>query len=170
MRNINYKSNDYILYRLHKTRLAREKFEGIPVCDEWKGEHGFENFKNWCLENGWKKGLQIDRKNTFLGYSPENCRIVTLKENCRNRKDTVFVEYNGETRKLVELSEECGIRYSVLYSRVKAGWDLERALTTPEKTIVHRKGGARFGNRKERQPLPTAIPYEKAIGEVIKKY
>lgn len=170
MGNINYKSKDYVLYRLHKTRLSREKFEGIPVCDEWKGEHGFENFKNWCLENGWQKGLSIDRKNTLLGYSPENCRFVTVKENNRNKTTTVFVEYNGKIEKLAELAERFKIRYSVLYGRVKAGWDLERALTTPVKPIVYRKGGARFGNRKERQPLPIAIPYEKAIGEVIKKY
>ena len=28
---------------------------GITMCDEWLGEHGFENFRNWCIKNGFKE-------------------------------------------------------------------------------------------------------------------
>lgn len=165
------KTNEELIRRLYKTRLSREKFEGIPVCDEWKGEHGFKNFKSWCLENGWKQGLYIDRKNTLLGYSPENCRFVTLNENNRNKTNTVFVRYNGEIRKLVELAEEYGIKYTALYCRLRLGWDLDRALTTPVKEVPRRKRtGAKADTSKKGEPLPIAIPYKEAIEEVINTY
>lgn len=165
-----HKTDEEKIKTLYSTKIEREKREGITVCNEWKGQNGFENFREWCLTNGYKQGLQIDRKNTLLGYSPDNCRFVTLKENCRNRVDTVFVRHNGEVRKLIELAEEYGIRYSVVYGRLRLGWDLERALSTPEKPKIRRKGGPRFGNRKNREPLPIAISYEEAIDEVINKY
>lgn len=165
------KTDEEFLRQLHKTKLCREKKEKIPVCDEWKGEYGFENFKNWCLENGWKQGLHIDRKNTLLGYSPENCRFVTRAENNRNKTTTVFIRHNGEIRKICELAVEYGISYSALYGRLRSGWDLDKALSTPVKEVSRRnRSGPRFGERKKGKPLPIAIPYEKAIDEVINTY
>jgi len=57
--------------------------KGISVCDEW--ENNFKLFYDWCILNGWDKGLQIDRKKSDKGYSPSNCRIVTKQENLKNR-------------------------------------------------------------------------------------
>lgn len=56
----------------------------INVCSEW--ENDAVSFVEWSLKNGWEKGLQIDRKNNDLGYSPENCRFVTPLINSRNRR------------------------------------------------------------------------------------
>lgn len=44
--------------------------KGIVVCDEWKDR---ENFRKWCLENGWEKNLRLNRKDSSLGYYPDNC-------------------------------------------------------------------------------------------------
>jgi len=57
-------------------------YRNIKVCCEWRK---FENFYNWA-KGKYEKGLDIDRKNTFLGYSPDNCRFVSRKTNTQNSK------------------------------------------------------------------------------------
>jgi len=49
---------------------------GITVCDRWLR---FENFYEDMGER--PSGLQIDRIDNDKGYSPDNCRWVTAKEN-----------------------------------------------------------------------------------------
>lgn len=61
---------------------------GITVCEEWKND--FIIFRDWCIQNNYKNGLSIDRKNNNKGYSPNNCRWVTTdiqNVNQRTRKD-----------------------------------------------------------------------------------
>ena len=62
---------------------------GVKVCKEW--ENNFENFEKWAMENGYDENAPrgqctIDRINPFLGYSPENCRWITLTEQRHNRR------------------------------------------------------------------------------------
>ena len=58
---------------------------GIKLCGEWL--HNPEMFIKWALENGYKKGLQIDRINNDGNYTPDNCRFVTPAENMHNKRD-----------------------------------------------------------------------------------
>ena len=116
----------------HRTAYKSHCFDmytkyGIKCCDEWM--NSFQSFKKWALANGYADDLIIDRVNTFGDYEPNNCRWTTIKENNRNRRDTVFVEYNGENRKLCEVIEESGIPYGIVYSRLRNGWDLDKALS-----------------------------------------
>jgi len=62
---------------------------GIKVCKKWR--ESFMAFYNWALANGYKKELEIDRINNSRGYSPENCRWVTHKENCNNRRQKLLI-------------------------------------------------------------------------------
>lgn len=64
--------------------------KGIDVCVEW---HDRNNFKNWAIENGYKKGLRLERINTQKGYSPENCRFGT-----RNKKKSGISQKNKKIR------------------------------------------------------------------------
>jgi len=57
---------------------------GIKICKEWVNDSG--EFINWALENGWDKGLEIDRIDNNGMYSPSNCRFITHKENTRNTR------------------------------------------------------------------------------------
>ncbi len=56
---------------------------GITICDEWLSD--IDTFCDWAMDNGWEKGLEIDRINNDGGYSPDNCRIVTKAQNMQNR-------------------------------------------------------------------------------------
>jgi hypothetical protein len=59
---------------------------GIKVCVEW--ENDFKTFYDFCTQNGYKKGLEIDRIDNNGNYEPKNCRFVTSAENVRNRSTT----------------------------------------------------------------------------------
>jgi hypothetical protein len=57
---------------------------GISMCHNWRGD--FLCFAEWCINNGWKSGLQVDRIDVNAGYSPENCRLVSNQVNSQNRR------------------------------------------------------------------------------------
>lgn len=108
---------------------------GITVCEEWED---FTNFAKWALENGYAAELTIDRIDNEKGYSPDNCRWVGMKEQERNRRDTVWIEYDGEKYPLAELAEKVGIERTTLWKRIKSGWDVQDALFTPaDKANAH---------------------------------
>lgn len=55
----------------------------IKVCDEWINNSSA--FIQWAEDNGYKKGLQIDRINPDGNYEPNNCRFVTPTVNSQNQ-------------------------------------------------------------------------------------
>lgn len=67
-------------------------------------------------------------------YEPGNVRWATRKEQCRNRRSSVYIEFEGESRTLSEWCEITGLEYQTLYRRLSMGWTVEEALTTS----VHR--------------------------------
>ena len=70
--------------------LRNYRDRGITVCDLWQKSP--LDFGDWLLSHGWHKGLQIDRIDNDKGYSPENCRVVTPKENSNNRRNTLRLD------------------------------------------------------------------------------
>jgi len=60
---------------------------GINVCQEWLDNPNL--FVNWALTNGFKRELEIDRIDNDEGYSPNNCRWVTPKEQNLNKRNNV---------------------------------------------------------------------------------
>lgn len=53
--------------------------KGIAICKEWLDD--FMNFYDWAMENGYTDELTIDRIDPKKGYSPDNCRWITMEEN-----------------------------------------------------------------------------------------
>jgi hypothetical protein len=102
---------------------------GIGVCPEWREESLL--FYTWAIENGWKKGLELDRIDNEIGYSPDNCRFVSNSENARNRRSNVPLTYDGQTMLAIEWSEKININYRLLINRLHRGWTAEKALSSP---------------------------------------
>lgn len=103
---------------------------GITICDEWVND--FQSFCDWSMEHGYSNILTIDRIDTNLGYSPDNCRWTTMKEQSNNTRKNINISYNGESRTLAEWSEKLNLNYNVVYGRIyKLGWTVERAFETP---------------------------------------
>lgn len=71
----------------HHKRAYKDR--GISVCSEWLN---FENFRDWALTHGYSDGFEIDRIDNNAGYCPENCRWITHRENCNNRRCTLRLE------------------------------------------------------------------------------
>ena len=118
--------------------------ENKGVCDEWLGPDGFKNFADWSLINGFEEGLQIDRIDNSKGYSPDNCRWVPPKENCRNKRNNHLITIDGETKTLTEWCDIYDAPYSRTSIRIKKGWDAVKALTTPSL----RKGGKKSNGKR----------------------
>ena len=54
------------------------------MCQEWKSN--FKSFYSWCMSNGYKRYLHIDRIDNNGNYEPSNCRFVTQSENNLNKR------------------------------------------------------------------------------------
>lgn len=81
---------------------------GIRVCEEWN--NNFYSFYTWAINNGWEKGLELDRQDNMKDYCPENCKWVTHKQQCRNRRSNVCIEINGISLLMCEWEERFNLR------------------------------------------------------------
>ena len=84
---------------------------GITVCDEWMN---FEPFCEWALSNGYKPGLDLDRRDNSREYSPDNCRWVTRRENINNRRKTIYIEVDGVTKPRTEWETQLGLPHGTM--------------------------------------------------------
>lgn len=96
---------------------SRYGAKGIHVCDRWLGHDGYGNF---CADMGPRpKGYSIDRIDGTKGYSPENCRWASPKQQVLNQKNTIWVEYRGEKMCLYDLSKKINVSNATLWWRFK---------------------------------------------------
>lgn len=102
---------------------------GINVCAEWR--ESLNVFKKWAIENGYPKGLSIDRRNNNLGYSPDNCRWATAEVQMNNTRSNIFLEFNGRRLTISQWARETGLTKSALLNRFRSGWSISDCLTIP---------------------------------------
>lgn len=100
---------------------------GITVCDAWIED--FAVFYDWSIKHGYNDDLSIDRVNVNGDYDPDNCRWVSQKTQCNNTRRNIMIEHDGELRTAKQWSDELGIKYGTLISRIRRGWDVDRALS-----------------------------------------
>jgi hypothetical protein len=121
------------------------------------------NFDSFFADMGERPhGMSLERIDNDKGYSKENCRWATQKDQCRNRRGNHLVKHNGKVKTVAELSEEHGAAYSLVRHRLARG-------LSPEQAIARCNYGARmitaFGKtqRTHDWAVELGIP-EKTIG------
>lgn len=124
-----YRNLQKIFYGMHRrcsdkySRPEHYHDRGISVCEEWKE---FDCFLSWALANGYKIGLTIDRIDNNRGYSPDNCRWATNKEQQNNKRDNVYITIDGVTKTMKQWSEYYGLNYGMVRVRRQRGWPQSR--------------------------------------------
>jgi hypothetical protein len=100
---------------------------GIAICGRWL--HSFENF---YADMGARPSPEhtIERKDNDKGYSPDNCKWATTKEQNRNYRRNVMITHKGETLCMSDWANKIGISPDLLGYRIKR-WTVEEALLTP---------------------------------------
>lgn len=111
--------------------------KGVRVCQGW--EDDFMNFYIWSMDNGYKEGLSIDRKNPEGNYEPSNCRWSTREEQDNNKRNSVKTIINGEELTLAQVAKKYGFKLVCIQHRYNVG-DRGEKLITPLKRGVRRDG------------------------------
>ncbi|HLX53414.1 MAG TPA: hypothetical protein VKR58_05720 [Aquella sp.] len=98
--------------------------KGITICEEWLD---INNFITWALENGYEKGLTIERKDNDLGYYPDNCKFIPKSEQAWNIYTNNNITGFGETKPLSVWGRDKRIGYSSasIAKYIKMGMSLE---------------------------------------------
>lgn len=98
-------------YRLYGGR-------GVTVCDEWR--NNYQTFLDWCLNNGWKKGLHLDKdiKGNSKLYSPDTCIFVTPMENSNNKSNNIKYRIDGQYLTLSQVCRMKGLCIPTIRDRV----------------------------------------------------
>ncbi len=121
---------------------------GITVCDRW-----LDSFESFHDDMGDRpEGTSLDRIDNDGNYTPENCRWATPSEQSSNRSTTrLITRADGISRTASAWSLSLGGVTALVYSRMKAGWCTECAITRPVQTgrCVHRTD-TRVNNVKEK--------------------
>lgn len=104
---------------------------GIRVCERWL------SFDNFLSDMGPRpsQSHSIDRFPDNNGnYEPGNCRWATPIEQARNmRTNLPMYVYHGKSMTLRDWASVLGVKYNMLYSRLRSGMTFEMAVTTPIK-------------------------------------
>ena len=95
----------------------------IDICDEWS------SFESFYRDMGDRpEGCTLDRINNKKGYSKENCRWATQKEQCRNRSTNVMISFLGKTMCVHDWAKELGLNRSTIRGRMVKGLPISEVL------------------------------------------
>lgn len=128
-------------YNQHHRSYEKYGGRGITVCDEW---HDYSVFREWAYANGYDENADyqqcsLDRIDVNGNYSPENCRWADAFTQAANTQTALRITFDGETRTIPEWAKEYGLQKDTLHYRIKSGWDIGKALTTPARPLHSRK-------------------------------
>ena len=128
--------NTFYVYRSMRSRCENDKHKsyeryggrGITVCERWK------TFENFLSDMGdVPDGMTLGRIDNSKGYSIDNCRWETHKQQARNRRSNRILDFKGLSLTLQEWAERTGICRDVIWHRIASGWSIADALTKPPK-------------------------------------
>ncbi len=110
----------------HNVSYAKYGGVGITYVKDW------ESFKNFYRDMGDKPSAlhTLDRIDNTKGYSIENCRWATKKEQATNRSTTNFIKFEGQEKSIQEWMRVKGLTRMTYNNRLNLGWDLDKIFNT----------------------------------------
>ena len=100
---------------------------GISVCHEWK------SFEVFLRDMGQRPaGTTLDRIDNSKGYSKDNCRWASHKQQHRNKRTNRFVKFNGDSITVAEAAERAGVEYGSMMYRIKSGLSVDQIIQLKE--------------------------------------
>ena len=97
-----------------KRPIGRSKcYSGVIICQEWS------KFNKFLSDMGKRPdGMTLDRIDSKLGYSKENCRWATPKEQANNRTNSRKISYNNSIVTFEQLEQLTGINRRTLWDQI----------------------------------------------------
>lgn len=134
-----YQTKFYRAWSNMKTRCRNPRYidfhryggRGIGFCNEWKSFGGFfkdmhEDYLLHVREFG-ETETTLERIDNNLGYSRDNCRWATKKEQAMNRRNNRYIEYLGMKKTIVDWANYLGLKRSTISQRFHVyKWSIER--------------------------------------------
>lgn len=118
----------------HHKAYHRYGGRGITVCDRWLDKT--TGFLNFLSDLGSRpENTSLDRINNELGYTPENCRWASKKEQANNRCTNVFLTHDGKTMNIKQWSEKTGLSHGCISMRIRLGWSDSDVVTKPKRRL-----------------------------------
>jgi hypothetical protein len=108
---------------------------GISYDPAWET---YPAFAEWALSHGYANNLELDRIDNDGNYTASNCQFIPHRENSRKTSAVRAIEFEGRTVPVFELAERFNLEPGTLWTRLRRGWPIERALIPP---IINRKKG-----------------------------
>jgi len=111
----------------HSPDYERYGARGITVCPQWQA-----SFETFLADVGERPaGMTLDRIDVNRPYEPGNVLWSSPREQSNNKRNNHFLTFQGRCLSLAQWAIERDIPYAALCSRVRAGWAVEKILTTP---------------------------------------
>ena len=115
----------YKVWEGMKRRCAKsEYYSNISLCKEWINDP--KNFIEWAIDQGYKKGLSIDRIDNKGDYSPDNCRFTDRFTQMSNTRKNVFIEFRGEVKTISQWARDLNLHKGTVSYRYKNGIPLNK--------------------------------------------
>ena len=125
-------SPTHISWRSMKERCKRKSHakwyldKGITVCERWS------LFDNFIEDMGERpSGMTLERIDGNTGYSKENCKWASIRDQMNNRSNTRLMNVKGNIFPLSIFSEKLNIPLETLRRRINRGWDIHKIISTP---------------------------------------
>lgn len=99
---------------------------GISVCDRWN------SFDAFAADMGPRpSGSTLERIDNDRGYSPDNCRWASRREQSNNTSNNRLITVGRVTKTVRQWERDLGFKRGTVSMRLRLGWPADKAVMTP---------------------------------------
>lgn len=111
----------------HEQYYSNYGGRGITYHPSW------DDFEVFLADVGRRPGREysLDRIDNNGNYEPGNVRWATRDIQRRNARNIRILSFDGRSQVIADWAAELDIPRDVLYGRLRWGWSIKEALTTP---------------------------------------